>query len=541
MKFSKSNRQKLAGLILVVAALLFVTCSTNEVSDPLGINNFASAKLTSMSNSNGLEKTTFYTYETIYVTIEGLIPLEETHIEVVVGCPVCFNTIKRAVVVTDRDGRIVDLPIWQHVGVDQDGKRVDNSGIYCLHITQPPKTEPWTYTSECFDVVNDISPDAQIHATTEDGTFKGQASLVGEDVFATGYHVVADTVHLYVVPDKFEWVEGDLFTDVSGGFEIVKPTAGGAINPTLVWPAVPTTGGYDLVADVKPFGVFNLGDVISDPVVAGLVVQNAPGANDIVVDIACDETGNHLNTFSELDPLFGQVNPAVRSADLKTWMAVYTHWVPVYVMPHRSAWMTGEQLVTERTSGTDQMPSYVQINPISGAVALFRLRGENRPGFYRPLRLWPGDYDVIVDVNRNRKYDAGIDMLDGGPQVGFSITTDTSDKTPNVRLINTVDEDMTERGKDWTYMWAYLVHADNSPIPNIPIKFFIVRGPGMVEPKDGITDAYGMAMTKVSGLVYGQHTVTRTEAVVNDTLYYQTISYFRTPPCTHDQGEIGGF
>jgi hypothetical protein len=123
----------------------------------------------------------------------------------------------------------------------------------------------------------------------------------------------------------------------------------------------------------------------------------------------------------------------------------------------------------------------------------------------------------------------------------FSITTDTDDKTPNVRLISTADEDIIERGRDWTYMWTYLVHPDNSPIPNIPVKFFVVRGPGQVDPTNAITDAYGMAVTKVSGVAYGQHTVVGSEAVVSDTLYYQTISFFRTPPCTHDQGSIGGF
>ncbi len=541
MKVSKPYRRMWAGVMLAAAVLLLVTCSTRETGDPMGVNNFSAAELTSLYNANGLHKTTFYNMETIYVTIKGLIPLEETHIEVVVGCPVCRETIKRVVVVTDREGKIENLPVWQHVGYDAEGNKVNHAGTYCLHITQPPKHDPWTFISECFDIVDEVSPDPQVHAVDGAGNFKGQAALVGEDIYAAGYHVAADTVRLYVVNDKWGWHEGDMLNDVSGGFEVVTPAGNGQIAPTLVWPAASMTGSYDLIVDTRPFGVFNVGDVVSDPLVAGLVVQNPAGAGDIIVDIACDDLGDHVNTFSDLDPLFAKVEPTVRSGDLLTWMANYTHWVPVYVMPHRPVWNTGDQLVTVPTSGTMQMPAYVQINPRSGAVTLFRLRGENKPGYYHPLRLWPGEWDVIVDVNRNRKYDAGIDLLDGGPRPGFTVTASTPVTIPAVRLIHSADEDVIERGRDWTIVWAYFIRPDYTPIAGVKVKFFIVRGPGKVEPVEAITDDFGMAWTKVSGMVYGQHTVSRAEAVVDGELHYATISHFRTPPCTHDQGHLQGF
>ncbi len=538
MKDSKRYRV-LVALLLFTITLLWITCSTNKVDDPLGINNFSATELTALTNTGGLEKSVFYTYETILLSIDGLIPLEQTNIEVIQGCATCEQSIKRAVVVTDRDGKITNLPIWYHVGVLPNGQRADMSGEYTVLITQPPKHEPWTHYEMCFEIVNDISPDPQIHAVEQDGTFKGQASLVGEDVYAKGYHITADSVKLWVVQDGDGFQEGDAYADLSGGVEVVLPDADGTIDPTLIWPAAATTGSYDIVADVKPFGQYNEGDVVSDPKMAGLVVQEAPGAADIVTDIACDISGMAQNTFDDLAPIFAKVEPQVRPADLRSWLVPLPHWVPVFVMPHKDTWQQDDMLVTIRTSGTHQMPSYVQMNERSGTIDLFRLRGENKSGYYLPLRLWPGDYDVVVDVNRNFVYDPGIDLLDGGSQVGFSVVSD--EKMPDVRLINTASEDMLGRGSNDPFLFGQLVRSDNSPISGVTVKFKVVLGPGSVKPALGLTNSEGIAATRVQGLQVGQLTKVRTEAVVDDSLYYNVVSFYKTLPCTHDQGHNQGY
>ena len=175
---------------------------------------------------------------------------------------------------------------------------------------------------------------------------------------------------------------------------------------------------------------------------------------------------------------------------------------------------------------------------MSGAVPLFRLRGETKAGYYQPLRLWPGDYDVIVDVNRNRVYDAGIDILDGGTQVGFSVAS--QDTVPAVRLINTADEDMAGRPTSSPRLWAHLVRADNSPIVDVPVKFTIVVGPGTVTETTAVTGADGIAFTTLSNLSFDEMTRVRTEAVVDGELYYSVLSVFRSLCCTHDQGHNQG-
>lgn len=529
----------LLAILLSTLMLVWLTCTTNEVDDPLGINNFSATELTALTNSDGLEKTTFYTYENIYLSIDGLIPLEQTNIEVIEGCVECKTSIKRAVVVTDRDGKITDLPLWYHVGVLPNGKRADMSGEYTVLITQPPKHDPWTRYEMCFEIVDDISPDPQIHAVEQNGMiFKGQASLVGEDVYAMGFHIEADSVKLTVVDDQHEYMAGDMLTDVSGGVELVLPAGDGSIPPTLIWPAAAMTGSYDIIADVKPFGEFNDGDVVSDPKIAGLVVQQAPGAAHIITDIACDMTGMPQNTFDDLAPIFAKVEPQVRPADLRTWLAPLPHWVPVFVVPHKDTWEQDDMLVTVRTVGTHQMPSYVQMNERSGTIDLFRLRGETKSGYYLPLRLWPGDYDVVVDVNRNFVYDPGIDLLDGGPQVGFSVVSE--DEMPDVRLINTASEDILGRGSPDPFLFGRLVRDDNTPIPDILVKFTVVLGPGYVNPTMMKTNDQGIAVTRVHGLQVGEMTRVRTEAIVDGTLYYNVVSFFETLPCTHDQGHNQG-
>ncbi len=248
MNVSKSKRLVVVAL-LAVASLFLVTCSTNQVDEPLGISNFGQLELTALTNSSGLEKTTFYTYEDIFLSIDGLIPLEQTNIEVIEGCPECKNSIKRAVVVTDRDGKITNLPIFYHVGTDVNGNRVDMSGEYTVLITQPPKHDPWYRYEVCFEIVNDISPDPQVHAFDENSIFKGKASLVGQDVYAMAWHIKADTVQLLVVDDSNNYQVGDALVDVSGAVEKVVPDANGHIGATIVWSASAPVGSYDIVAD----------------------------------------------------------------------------------------------------------------------------------------------------------------------------------------------------------------------------------------------------------------------------------------------------
>jgi hypothetical protein len=539
MSISKFTRHAVVLFSLAVASLLLVTCSTNEVAEPLGISNFGQLELTALTNSTGLEKTTFYTYEDIFLSIDGLIPLEQTNIEVIEGCPECKNSIKRAVVITDRDGKITNLPIFYHVGTDVNGNRVDMAGSYTVLITQPPKHDPWYRYEICFEIVNDISSDPQIHAFDENSIFKGKATLVGEDVYAKGWNINADTVKLLVVDDSNNYQVGDVLTDVSGAVETVIPDGSGSIVSTVVWPAAAMVGSYDIIADIAPFGEYNAGDVVSDMRISGLVVQAAPGAADIVVDIAADMMGASQNTFDDLAPIFAHVDPTTRPSDLTTWRSPLPHWVPVFVTPHKSAWSQDDQLVTVRTVGTHQMPSYVQMNERSGAIDLFRLRGETKSGYYQPLRLWPGDYDMVVDVNRNFVYDPGIDLLDGGSQVGFTVTS--PDTLPAVRLINTASEDILGRGSDPNpFLHGQLMDDDNHPIVGVSVKFTIVLGPGYVDPTVDATDDEGIATTRVYGLEIGKMTRVRTEAVVDGKLYYNVVSFYRTLPCTHDQGHNQG-
>jgi len=291
MKFSKKSQRALAVFLTGLTAFTLVTCTTNEVSDPLGVGNFSQNGLTALTNSAGMEKTTFYTYETILLSMEGLIPLEQTNIEVIQGCPECENSIKRAVVITDPDGKIINLPVWHHVGVDENGARIDQSGEYTILITQPPKHDPWTRYEICFEVVDDISPEAQVHAADAAGVFKGQASLVGEDIYAMAFHVSATTVKLAVVDSKLAYAVGDPLNDVTGGVE----AGDGSIPATLVWSGA-SAGSYDIIVDVEPFGEYNVEDIVSSALLSGVVVQNPAGAADIVADIDCLR---HVRRFCE--------------------------------------------------------------------------------------------------------------------------------------------------------------------------------------------------------------------------------------------------
>lgn len=536
---------RIVPILIGVISFFLLTCSTNEVEDPLSLSNFTVSENSALTNTAGLEKDTFHTYDTILLNLDGLIKLEQTHIEIVKGCPDCEYTIKRHVVPTDRHGKITNLPVWHHVGVDQEGNRVDEAGDYCLHITQPPKHEPWTVISICFKVVNELAPEAQIRPTDATGTFNGAAALVGEDVFARGDNFASGVdVRLYVIDNKDEYNPGDVYTDVTGGFENVTTAGDGSIANTQVWAGAAAVGSYDLVADLAPFGEYNDGDVVYDAFLTGLLVQQPPVTDDLVMDIAMDWTGTYKDVFDEIEPIFARVDPLTRPGDLASFMWPLAQWLPVYVVVHKDVWNEGDRLVAVATVGTLQMPCYVLVNPMSGSFSSTRIRGETKPAYWEPLKLWPGTYDLIVDVNRDRVYTPGVDLIDGGPQIGFTVVSET-EVTPPVRLIDSADEDFIGRQFNQTRVWTHLVRPDNSPIVGVTVKYTVVLGPGQVDPAVCVTDEDGMCFTTFSGGEYGVMSRVRTECVVDGVLYYSPCSIFRLIPCSHNQGfnqgTIGGF
>jgi hypothetical protein len=256
-----------------------------------------------------------------------------------------------------------------------------------------------------------------------------------------------------------------------------------------------------------------------------------PGV-DIVTEIACDEFGGVKNLFDGMEPIFAMVNPQIRPAFLK-------EPVNIFVGFHRDIWPLGVKLLNIETVGSLHQGTKCMANPFSESPFLIRIRGEAGPFYRWPLRLWPGEYDVIVDINRNGVYDPGIDLLDGGSQVGFVISDDGKTQ-PLYKIILSSYDDLNFENLTSVEIRAQVVTTDGTPVPDVTVFFNVGKGPGTVAPPSSITDINGIATTIFDGGNPGEWSLIRAFVIIDGKKYIARISQWGQCGCVHNQGTGSG-
>jgi hypothetical protein len=527
--------------VIVVSAFtlsltFLVSCGLKQTSDPLSATNFNISEMSSLHDGSGVERTNYYYGETIYLTLDKLYPEWQTLIRVSKNGVTSINGdryLTSIVAVSDVSGTIKNIELWYNVGIDLHGHPADMAGSYTVQILQTSQNNPWKNFKIPFTVYNSVPPQAHVDAKRADGSYLGNGALLGQNVFAQGSGFVAGTqVHLAIVKDQEAYNSGDALVDESGGAEAVTITASGELPLTQIWPAANLIGAYDVIADTAPFGQFNIGDVVSRTLLTGLIVQNASSLNDIVMDIACDELGIIHNEFSRLDGIYAKAIPLIRPSGFAT-MGHVSH-SGIYVSPHKSMWKAGDRLVHIETVGSMNSAVEAIIDTSSGALALTLVRGPSKPGYREPLRLWPGEYDMIVDINGNGVYDPGTDLLDGGSQIGFTIPG----TPPAVKMIFYAmpDFDLSNH----TPMRAVLIRGNGEPIVGATVAFNVGKGYGSVAPASVVTDGEGMATTYFTGAESGQWSIIRALVTIDGIQYVARISIWGDLTYTHNQGIILG-
>jgi len=531
---------------LAAALVLFVlVTSCEQVSDPLTLSQFSVAKNASMFSSiNPLDRRVFYQYENILFSMEDLYPSEQVDIQIIRMSD--KRIIRRLMVITDEYGKITKLPIWNFISYNfrrPSDPKIESSGDLVVHVLQPGIDRPWKIYSIPFQIRDELPPFAQTRVVDADGRFVAASVVTGQPVYLEGSKLPKHQIlHLLVVPDRVSYAAGDSYSDVTGVIEERMTDNAGAFPPTMVW-ANALPGEYDVVADAAPYGVVSDGDMINEIPLTGLVVQNPRAMSDLIQQIACDETGLHKDVFDSLEAVFVKVNSQV-----KPWMA--SEFVNVFVAPHKDVWADGDSIVDMRTVGTYEMPIQLMWNGAAGSVPVTRIRGRSLPPDIKPIKMWPGEYDVILDMDRNYIYNKGYDILDGGPQVGFTVPG----KVPPVRFAANADIDFLGLRNDenhpnlWGYfrdatetlVWGVLVDSLGNPVPYIPVKFEVIDGPGSLSRGENTTDLDGDAWSMFTGGQFGKGTTVRLDATVKDVLYTKHVVIFRKIPYTHNQGIIIG-
>jgi hypothetical protein len=256
-----------------------------------------------------------------------------------------------------------------------------------------------------------------------------------------------------VVANSFQvFAEGDPIPTPPAAAVTPAPTctvaAGGACPaPVLLWTSAAATldnaaALYDIVADVGGNGTWEAATdfIDSSGYIPGFAIQNSSasvstdiaaltlGGNNRIVPISATREGSGYCTHRDLfqvnqTDIGGYLNPPAQSLD--------PHDIAYkFIILHDDNLADGSDLVPIQSFGYDHTIDPLQWGCTNEACIL----------------LWPkgtqecGSYDVVLDVNQNLKYDAGIDFIDGyAGNPGFIISG--CDGAPTVRIDKITDGD----------------------------------------------------------------------------------------------------
>lgn len=245
-----------------------------------------------------------------------------------------------------------------------------------------------------------------------------------------------DNITLRVVANSFQvYSEGDPIPAAPSGAVTPAPVCTVAADgtcgaPILLWTDAEATlddqaALYDVVADVGGNGTWEAAtDFMDSPgYVPGFTIQNSSstpssniaaitlGGNDRVADIAATREGSgyctHRDEFQvNQTDISGYLNPAFQSLD--------PHDIAYkIIILHSDTLADGDALTPIQSFGYDNTVDPLQWGCTNESCIL----------------LWPkgtqecGSYDVVLDVNQNLIYDAGVDFIDGySGHPGFRIS-----------------------------------------------------------------------------------------------------------------------
>ena len=168
-------------------------------------------------------------------------------------------------------------------------------------------------------------------------------------------------------------------------------------------------GAFDVVIDVDDDGLYTQDeDLISRHrrLHACFTVQTVNMGGPLVEQIGADRNGNHRQVF---DPVVAEAEPVTdvyaRVVASEASGVQETLGVAKYLVQHQDVWTSGD-LLTDVTEA-------VEID----AVQDFSLSEA-------PWLIWPrqnlaaGCYDIVIDVDRNGVFDAGVDLVDNIDELG---------------------------------------------------------------------------------------------------------------------------
>ena len=238
--------------------------------------------------------------------------------------------------------------------------------------------------------------------------------VVGEPAYIRAENLPADTaVRVGIMHDRKSYADGDSLdwypdwtpfvdtrTDASGNLAVTEVSFSNSWYFPL--PGTP----YDAILDFEPYGVFDADtDLVDGHEVVGLTFQAIDVGSDVDADLACDSSGVYKDTFAPGENVYAFINPPLQ-------YSIPHAWVDKYVVRHRDEWKNGD--VLQDVSGGNETDG-VQTGCTNEYIVMVY-----------PAPLVPGQFDLIIDVDRDGRYTQGVDIVDGGSaesigEVGFVV------------------------------------------------------------------------------------------------------------------------
>jgi hypothetical protein len=272
------------------------------------------------------------------------------------------------------------------------------------------------------------------------GNYRNHFS-VGDDIYVRGSGYDNDVqIEIYITYDRAVWENGVRLVDrTATGADLVFTNSLGEIPVTLVWEAadlgqydpnpegeIPCPrGGQGLPSEVanNAYGSFDIvvdrgnlnghyddyDDILRDFHPTGFVLQSGghggSGVNDLYAQLSSNRNRNYIDMFAPTEDVWCWINP-------DSPLGESDRYIDRYIVKHKDNWLQGDEL--KDVSGPNPEGSTIQTGCTNmGNVLIW------------PAPLDPGEYDIIIDFNRNGIYDEGVDILDGtnvdGTNVGFRV------------------------------------------------------------------------------------------------------------------------
>jgi len=429
--------------VILGIALLFAGCASFP-------NAQRPAPVTAV-DSGGRPLTELQTGSSLEIAARDLDP--RTSYEFMVTLDNEETPISFARLTTDARGRVPQFVLWYQSGVigcatrkADEARRLkfrsfDEAEHALAGRTLRVRARPSNRESKdakTFELALPIKPrkSAMVYPSDKDGCLVNSLETSKSDLYVSGRNFTpGETISLSVVENQRAWYVGDQVTDLTGASaapapEHVTADANGRFT-TRVWDATnEARGTYDIVAQrsnrTRDLSHLDIHDIVSYGSDTGFIFYLYYPPGGTYMDLA-GRTVNGFPYFEYADS-FADTNDTV-------WAAVDPTYVPVghpggqyagfIVVNHR----TPAQWIANTAIADISQNNQIEVMPVKGGC----INVSETP-------IWPapvadGQYDVVVDFGASPAanaaswasdgtYDASVDFLDGGIQVGFTSAPD---------------------------------------------------------------------------------------------------------------------